>query len=80
MPVVNTRILHGNITFFNWKIVNIVNEITIQNLFNHIITQYILQIKNEMIIKIEAYILKKKCYLGDSIEMECFAAEVIESL
>jgi hypothetical protein len=35
--------------------------------------------KNETIIKIEAYILKKKCYLGDSIEMECFATEVTEA-
>lgn len=78
MPVVNTRILRGNTTLFSWKIINIINELlTIQDLFNHITIQYVPQIENESIIKIEAYISKKKDHIGDSVEMECYVADVI---
>ncbi|GES93845.1 hypothetical protein GLOIN_2v1718314 [Rhizophagus clarus] len=79
MSVINTRILRGSTSVFNWKIINIIEEETIQSLFDRIIIQYILQIESETLTKIEAYISEKKDQIGDSIEMECLIIDVVKA-
>ena len=48
MTVAKTRILNGRITLFPWKIINVEENLTIQVLFEYIIDQYILWLKEKI--------------------------------
>jgi len=77
MPVAKARILRGHFTLFQWKIIKIEENSTIQGLFKYIIDQYVPQLKDEMLEKIEVHCSESKEQIGDEIELECIASDVI---
>jgi hypothetical protein len=77
MPAAKARILHGHITLFLWKIINIEEKLTIQDLFDHIVDHYVPQLKEKVIEKIIVCCSILKEQTGDKIELECIASDVI---
>jgi hypothetical protein len=77
MPVAKARILCGHTILFPWKIINIEEKSTIQDLFEYIINQYISQLKEIILEKIEVYCSKTKEQTGDEVELECEISDVV---
>ena len=77
MTVAKTRILNGQITLFSWKIINVKENLTIQGLFEHIVDQYVPQLKEEILEKIEVHCSKIKEQTGDKIKLGCVISDIV---
>ncbi|RIA93734.1 hypothetical protein C1645_819029 [Glomus cerebriforme] len=77
MTVAKTRILNGHITLFSWKIINVKESLTIQGLFEHIVDQYILQLKEEILENIEVRCSETKEQTGDEVELGCVISDIV---
>ena len=77
MTVAKTRILNGQITLFPWKIINVKENLTIQGLFEHIVNQYVPQLKEKILEKIEIHCLETKEQTGDEVELRCVISDIV---
>ena len=77
MTVAKTRILNGQITLLSWKIINVKENLTIQDLFEHIVDQYIPQLKEEILEKIEVRCSETKEQTGDEVELGCVISDIV---
>ncbi|RIA85757.1 hypothetical protein C1645_741319 [Glomus cerebriforme] len=77
MTVAKTRILNGYITLFPWKIINVKESLTIQDLFEHIVDQYVPQLKEEILENIEVRCSETKEQTGDEVELRCVISDIV---
>lgn len=77
MPAAKARILHGHITLFSWKIINVEEKLTVQGLFDHIVDHYVPQLKEKILKSIKVRCSISKEQTGDEIELECIINDVI---
>ncbi|CAI2177235.1 19705_t:CDS:1, partial [Funneliformis geosporum] len=77
MTVTKTRILSGHVTLLLWKIISIKESLTVQDLFEYIVNQYVSQLKEEILETIEVHCSETKEQVGDEIELECIIYDVV---
>ncbi|GBC01660.1 hypothetical protein RclHR1_04280017 [Rhizophagus clarus] len=77
MTVAKIRILNGHVTLFPWKIINVKENLTIQGLFEHIVDQYVPQLKEEILEKIEVRCSEAKEQTGDEVELGCVISDIV---
>ncbi|GET01947.1 uncharacterized protein LOC111130598 [Rhizophagus clarus] len=77
MTVAKIRILNGHVTLFPWKIINVKENLTIQGLFEHIVDQYVLRLKEEILEKIKVRCSEAKEQTGDEVELGCVISDIV---
>ncbi|CAI2186739.1 953_t:CDS:2 [Funneliformis geosporum] len=61
------------------EIINVEENLTIQGLFDHIIDQYVSQLKDKILKSIEVHCSISKEQTEDEIELECLVSDIINT-
>jgi hypothetical protein len=79
MTIAKVRVVQGIETLLAWRGINIQSGKTIKELFEHVVEQYIPKLYDEVLESIITRSSSQKEEIGDIIEMDCFAEEVVKT-